>query len=60
MIRYHKKREYDLFGEEKMSIGLVVEGGAMRGMYTAGVIDVFLDNQIDVDGIVGVSADILI
>ena len=42
-----------------MSIGLVLEGGAMRGMYTAGVLDVFLDNQIEVDGIVGVSAGVL-
>lgn len=42
-----------------MSIGLVLEGGAMRGMYTAGVLDVFLDNQIKVDGIIGVSAGVL-
>ena len=39
-----------------MKAGLVLEGGAMRGMYTAGVVDAFLDEQIDVDGIVGVSA----
>ena len=32
-----------------MKIGLVLEGGAMRGMYTAGVLDVFLDNQIEVN-----------
>ena len=42
-----------------MGIGLVLEGGAMRGMYTAGVLDVFLDNQIEVDGIIGVSAGVL-
>ena len=42
-----------------MSIGLVLEGGAMRGMYTAGVLDVFLDNNIEVDGIVSVSAGLL-
>jgi len=42
-----------------MSIGLVLEGGAMRGMYTAGVLDVFLENNIEVDGIVGVSAGVL-
>jgi len=42
-----------------MKIGLVLEGGAMRGMYTAGVLDVFLDNNIHIDGIVGVSAGIL-
>lgn len=39
-----------------MKVGLVLEGGAMRGMYTAGVIDAFLDHGVHVDGIVGVSA----
>ena len=39
-----------------MKVGLVLEGGAMRGMYTAGVIDAFLDHDVHVDGIVGVSA----
>lgn len=42
-----------------MSVGLVLEGGAMRGMYTAGVLDIFLDNQIKVDGVIGVSAGAL-
>jgi len=42
-----------------MSVGLVLEGGAMRGMYTAGVLDVFMDNDIKIDGIVGVSAGAL-
>ena len=42
-----------------MKVGLVLEGGAMRGMYTAGVIDVFLENNIEVDGIVAVSAGVL-
>jgi len=42
-----------------MKIGLVLEGGAMRGMYTAGVLDVFLDKKIKVDGIIGVSAGVL-
>lgn len=39
-----------------MKTGLVMEGGAMRGMYTAGVIDVFMENDIVFDGAVGVSA----
>ena len=39
-----------------MKKGLVLEGGAMRGMFTAGVIDVMLENNIEPDGIVGVSA----
>ena len=42
-----------------MKVGLVLEGGAMRGMYTAGVLDIFLDHQIPVDGIIGVSAGVL-
>ena len=42
-----------------MKTGLVLEGGAMRGMYTAGVLDVFLDKQISVDFAVGVSAGAL-
>lgn len=42
-----------------MSVGLVLEGGAMRGMYTAGVLDMFLEQQIKVDGIIGVSAGVL-
>ena len=37
-------------------VGLVLEGGAMRGLFTAGVIDVFLHNNVRLDGVVGVSA----
>ncbi len=37
-------------------IGLVLEGGAKRGIYTAGVLDVFLEKGIRVDGVIGVSA----
>lgn len=36
--------------------GLILEGGAMRGMYTAGVIDVMMANGITFDGMAGVSA----
>ena len=39
-----------------MKIGLVLEGGAMRGMWTCGVLDTFLDNKIKVNGIIGTSA----
>ena len=42
-----------------MKVGLVLEGGAMRGMYTAGVLDVLMENNVRVDGIVGVSAGAL-
>ena len=33
-----------------------MEGGAMRGMFTAGVIDVMMEHQITFDGAMGVSA----
>ncbi|MBP0966909.1 MAG: patatin family protein [Oscillospiraceae bacterium] len=36
--------------------GLVMEGGAMRGLFTAGVIDVFMEEGIRTDGVIGVSA----
>lgn len=39
-----------------MRIGLLLEGGAMRGMYTAGVLDVLMENNIWADLTVGVSA----
>lgn len=39
-----------------MKTGLVLEGGAMRGMFTAGVLDVFMENNVIVDGVIGVSA----
>ena len=37
-------------------LGLVLEGGAMRGIYTAGVLDVFLEHDLHFDGVIGVSA----
>ena len=33
-----------------MKTGLVLEGGAMRGMFTAGVLDAMMNNNITVDG----------
>ena len=39
-----------------MKIGLVLEGGGMRGLYTAGVLDVMMERGIEVDIAVGVSA----
>ncbi len=39
-----------------MKKGLVLEGGAMRGMFTAGATDVMMENNIVFDGAVGVSA----
>lgn len=42
-----------------MKRGLVLEGGAMRGMYTAGVLDIFIEKGFYFDEIVGVSAGAL-
>ncbi|HDR1220170.1 patatin family protein [Pasteurella multocida] len=42
-----------------MKVGLVLEGGGMRAMFTAGVLDVFLTENVQVDGIVAVSAGVL-
>lgn len=42
-----------------MAVGLVLEGGGMRGLYTAGVLDTFLDAGIKVNGVVSVSAGAL-
>ena len=42
-----------------MKTCLILEGGAMRGMYTSGVLDVLLENNLHVDGIIGVSAGAL-
>ncbi len=39
-----------------MKRGLVLEGGALRGLFSAGVIDVMMENGIDYDGVIGVSA----
>lgn len=39
-----------------MKTGLILEGGAMRGMFTAGVMDVMMENGIRFDGAIGVSA----
>ena len=36
--------------------GLVLEGGGMRGIYTAGVLDLFMDQGVTFDGVIGVSA----
>jgi len=42
-----------------MKVGMVLEGGAMRGLYSAGVLDVLMENNISVDGIIGTSAGAL-
>lgn len=37
-------------------VSLILEGGGMRGIYTAGVLDFFLEKQIEFDTVIGVSA----
>ena len=39
-----------------MKTGLVLEGGAMRGLFTCGVLDVLLESGVSFDGMIGVSA----
>lgn len=44
---------------EQEKTGLVLEGGGLRGMFTAGVVDAFLEEGITFDGTIGVSAGAL-
>ena len=39
-----------------MKTALIMEGGAMRGMFTCGVMDVLMENGIAFDGAAGISA----
>lgn len=39
-----------------MKRGLVLEGGAMRGLFTAGITDVLMEHGVWTDGVIGVSA----
>ncbi len=39
-----------------MKRGLILEGGAMRGLFSAGIIDVMMEHHIWPDGLIGVSA----
>ena len=41
-----------------MKIGLVLEGGGMRGLYTAGVLDVLMDHHFMPDVVCGTSAGV--
>ena len=40
----------------KEKTGLVLEGGGLRGIFTAGVLDFFLEKNIEFDSCIGVSA----
>ncbi len=39
-----------------MTVGLVLEGGGMRGMFTAGVLDALMEQHIQINKIIGISA----
>ena len=39
-----------------MKKGLVLEGGAMRGLWTAGITDVMMEHDVRPDALIGVSA----
>ena len=45
--------------KKQQKTAFVLEGGAMRGLYSAGVLDVFMQNDIFTDAIYGVSAGAL-
>jgi len=40
-------------------LGLVLEGGGLRGIFTSGILDTFLEEGIQFDGIIGVSSGAL-
>lgn len=52
-------QKYFVILSTDMKTGLVLEGGGLRGMFTGGVIDAMLDEDIRFDGMIGVSAGAL-
>ncbi|MGN0190127.1 MAG: patatin family protein [Candidatus Cryptobacteroides sp.] len=52
------KQETNTGAQRRPKIGLVLEGGGMRGLYTAGVLDVFMDHSFRADTICGTSAGV--
>lgn len=58
-MNYQTINNNNHISENSKKVALVLEGGAMRGLYTAGVLDVFMKNNIKVDTIIGVSAGAL-
>jgi len=47
---------YEHPDQKAVKTGLIMEGGAMRGMFTCGVIDVLMENDVRFDGAAGISA----
>ena len=56
MMKTDNKKSGSLQGGHIVRTGLIMEGGAMRGMFTCGVIDVLMENNIRFDGAAGISA----
>ena len=54
--REQLKREQLRREQSGRRTGLVLEGGGMRGIYTAGILDVFMEAGVHFDGVIGVSA----
>ena len=50
---------YNYKGDNMKKTCLVLEGGAMRGIYTAGVLDALMKENIKTDAVIGVSAGAL-
>lgn len=48
----------NMINKNNEKIGLVLEGGGLRGVYTSGVLDAFLDNDIKFPYVIGVSAGV--
>ena len=42
-----------------MTVGLILDGGGMRRMFTAGVLDALMEQNSQIDKIIGVSAGAL-
>ena len=59
-IKGEKRRIKKKKGVDRMKkTALVLEGGAMRGVYTAGVLDVFAENALLFPYVIGISAGAL-
>ena len=56
VIKTYNNTMEHLHEAQAVKKGLILEGGAMRGMFTCGVIDVLMENNISFDGVAGISA----
>lgn len=53
---YLNRMENKVLEAVGMKIGLLLEGGGMRGLYTSGALDVFMQRGLEFDTVMGVSA----